>query len=241
VTAPRIYTPQPLTERAELELEQGAGRHLASVLRLRGGAEIVLFNGRGGEYRARIAALERRRVRVSVYDHDPVERESSLRLRLGIAISRGERMDWLVRKCTELGVAELSPLFSERTEVRLTGERAEKKLRHWRRIVISACEQCGRNRIPPVNPPQTLARWMERSSETCKLVLHRRGSRTAADIAAAEHIALLIGPEGGLSDAELAAATDAGFQSVSMGPRILRTETAPLAAVAILQHRWGDM
>ncbi len=237
---PRIYTPQALSPETTVELEPGPSQHLSRALRMQEGSELVVFDGRGGEYPAVIASLGKKRVTVSTGAHRQQEAESPLQVQLGIAVSRGERMDWVVQKATELGVSRISPLFSERTEVRLKGERAHKKVTHWQQIAISACEQCGRNRVPEVLPLQTVENWLPETRADLKLVLHHR----ADDIGAAgtpQSLALLVGPEGGLSATEIAAAEQQGFQSLKLGERVLRTETAPLAALAILQARWGDM
>ncbi len=241
MTGPRIYTVNALAVGAEIELEPGPSRHIGGALRLQAGAGITLFNGHGGEYQATIAASGRKCVRVLVNKHRKVEREAPLAVHLGIAVSRGDRMDWVVQKATELGVAEISPLLSERTEVKLSGDRADKKIYHWQQIVISACEQCGRNTVPLVHPLAKLADWSQQVEAQRKLVLHHREARSLSSLRRPDSLALLIGPEGGLSRPEIDGALQAGFTALSMGPRVLRTETAPLAALAIIQYRWGDM
>ena len=237
---PRIFTRQALKPESTVELEPGPSQHLSRVLRIQEGSELVLFDGRGGEYPSSISAVGKKQVTVSTGAHRQAERESPLWVHLGIAVSRGERMDWVMQKATELGVARITPLFSERTEVKLKGERAEKKVAHWQQIAISACEQCGRNQIPEVTPLQTLQSWLAEVQADLKLVLHHRADMKG-DTATPRSLALLVGPEGGLSDPEIAAAEHQGFQSLKLGDRVLRTETAPLAALAILQARWGDM
>ena len=238
---PRIYTGQTLRANTETELEPGPSRHLARVLRMRVGDSLILFDGRGGQYPATIHALDRNSVVASLGDFDATERESGLRLQLGIALSRGERMDWVIQKATELGVSSIALLVSERTEVRLKDEREQKKLRHWQQVAISACEQCGRNRLPVVHPLQPLQDWCQRVEADARLVLDPAAESSDPGAAAPASIALLVGPEGGFSAAEIAAATTAGFHSLQLGPRVLRTETAPLAAISLLQARWGDM
>jgi 16S rRNA (uracil1498-N3)-methyltransferase len=241
VTAPRIYTENNPGLGAELALEAGPSRHLAGALRLGVGAAVTLFDGNGGEYGAVITGVERKQVSVRIDSHQLKERESPLRIHLGISISRGERMDWIVQKATELGVTEISPLLSERTEVKLKGERAEKKIQHWRQVAISACEQCGRNRLPGIHPLQRIDAWSAGVQASCKLVLHHRSACTLGELETPTELALLVGPEGGLSSTEITAAEQLGFRPLALGPRILRTETAPLAALAILQSHWGDM
>lgn len=237
---PRIFTQQPLSAETTIELEPGPSQHLSRALRMQQGSQLVLFDGRGGEYPAVIATVDKKRVGVTVGKHRPIERESPLQVHLGIAVSRGERMDWVVQKTTELGIGRITPLLSERTEVKLKGERAQKKVVHWQQIATSACEQCGRNRVPEVTPLQTLQSWLPETQADLKLVLHHRAD-ISHDTPTPRSLILLVGPEGGLSDPEIAAAEQQGFQSLKLGDRVLRTETAPLAALAILQARWGDM
>jgi len=169
-----------------------------------------------------------------------LDMESPLRIEMGIAVSRGERMDWVVQKATELGVTAISPLFTERTEVKLKAERAAKKLRHWQQIAISACEQSGRNQLPTIADFKALPNWLSAVEADRKFVLHHRSDDHPGGEAPTS-VALLIGPEGGLSEAEIEAAMDAGFEAMRLGPRVLRTETAPLAALSVLQSRWGDL
>lgn len=238
---PRIYTEQSLQPNASITLGPGPSQHIARALRMRVGDPLVLFDGSGGQYPATISALDKKTVTATTGAFDEIERESGLGLHLGIAISRGERMDWVVQKATELGVNSISPLLSERTEVRLKGERAGKKVHHWQQVAVSACEQSGRNRIPTIEPLQTLDAWVAEAQAQLKLVLHPVADPVVERAGAPDNIALLVGPEGGLSAAELIAAEQAGFNPLQLGPRILRTETAPLAAIAVLQARWGDM
>ncbi len=240
---PRIYTEQPLSGQSGLELEPAPSAHIARAMRMGPGDALTLFNGLGGEYAAVIAAVSKKTVVVEIGDFRNTELESPLAIHLGIAISRGDRMDWVIQKATELGVSHVSPLVTERTEVKLKGERADKKIQHWRQIGIAACEQCGRNRLPHIEPLHALPDWLAATTGETKLVLHHRALR--ADSTSTEHkpskISLLIGPEGGLSELEIGLAEQAHFQALRLGPRVMRTETAPLAAIAILQSRWGDM
>ena len=238
---PRIYTGQALRGNTRIELEPGPGVHIARALRMREGDKLTLFNGEGGEYPGEIAAIGKKKVVVTTGAHRALELESDLRIHLGIAVSRGDRMDWVIQKATELGVDALTPLFTERTEVKLAGDRAAKKIHHWQQIAISACEQCGRNRLPVVQGLQDISHWLASTEGQRKFVLHHRADAIGAASDKPASIALLVGPEGGLADKEIAAAEQAGFQSLRLGPRILRTETAPLAAIAILQAHWGDM
>lgn len=238
---PRIHTARALQAGARIELEPDQAHYISRVLRMRAGDALILFNGSGGQYPATLATVAKNMVVVTTGDFEPVERESPLALHLGIAVSRGDRMDWVVQKATELGVHSITPLLSERTEVRLRGEREEKKLRHWQQVATSACEQCGRNRLPQILAPQSLAGWLQDVQADLRLVLHHTAVTRDPGPAPPRSVALLVGPEGGLSEEEIRAAEGAGFASLQLGPRVLRTETAPLAAIAILQARWGDM
>ncbi|MDC0089806.1 16S rRNA (uracil(1498)-N(3))-methyltransferase [Porticoccaceae bacterium] len=241
---PRIFTDQPLSSGANLALTGSAARHLVSALRMSVGQEITLFNGQGGEFAATLISTAKSQVEVGIGEHRDIDRESPLKMHLAIAVSRGERMDWIVQKATELGVTEITPLFSERTEVKLNGERLEKKLRHWQQVSISACEQCQRNRVPTINNALTLDQWLNQPNQEAqqlKLVLHHRSDKTLARHQPPKNVCLLVGPEGGLSDNEISRAMDKGFAALTLGPRVLRTETAPLAAISIMQSVWGDM
>lgn len=240
---PRIFTDQAIAP-GTLELEPDPSRHIARALRLREGAPLVLFNGQGGEYRATVMRVGKKTVDVEVGDYQPVSSESPLGVHLGIALSRGERFDWVVQKATELGVASIAPLFTEHTSVKLSGDRVGKKLAHWRQIAISACEQCGRNTIPGIHIPVTLSHWLAEAGSPVRWVLHTSSDAVKAamtDMPAPSSIDLLVGPEGGFSDTEIEAAVAAGFSALQLGPRILRTETAPVVALAIVQSRWGDL
>ena len=238
---PRIFTGQALAPDQVLDLEPGPGQHVARVLRMKPGDPLVLFDGSGGEFSATLQALEKKRVTVVLGERRGREAESPLWIHLGIAVSRGERMDWVMQKATELGASAITPLLTERTEVRLAGERSDKKLRHWRQVTISACEQCGRNRLPLLNQPQPVGEWLQDTQADYRLVLHHRAPSSPLPAGAPASLALLVGPEGGLSAVEIDRAEAAGYKSLALGPRVLRTETAPLAALAILQARWGDM
>ena len=238
---PRIYTAQPLGAGRDIALEPEASQHLSRALRMQAGDSAYLFDGSGAEYSATITSIEKKCVTLitgSAIEHDT---ESPLAINLGVAISRGDRMDLVVQKATELGVAEITPLFTERTEVKLSAERALKKCRHWQQIIVSACEQCGRNRLPKLHSPENLGQWLPHTQGDRKFVLHHRNTEDVDATTAPARIDLLIGPEGGLSQAEIDMAHTSGFEALSLGPRVLRTETAPLAALAILQARWGDM
>ncbi len=237
----RTYTTQKLGSNTTIMLEPEPSHHLARVLRLGVGDSLVLFDGGGGEYPGEITAADKKTVQVKTGAHRELDYESPLSIHLGIAVSRGERMDWIVQKSTELGVRSLTPLSTEHSGVKLSADRADKKIQHWQKIAVSACEQCGRNRLPTIYPVQTLNLWLESTVAERKFVLHHRAERNAGAGNAPAIIALLVGPEGGLSEQEIEAAEQAGYASFCLGPRVLRTETAPLAAMAILQAHWGDM
>lgn len=238
----RIHTTQRLHSNTVVALEPEPSHHLSRVLRLCAGDAVTLFDGHGGEYPCEITAIDKKHVSVMTGAHLPRDNESPLHIHLGIAVSRGERMDWIVQKSTELGVAALTPLLTEHTGVRLADERAEKKIQHWRQIAISACEQCDRNRLPEIHALQTLEQWLAATATAeRKFVLHHRADAIDVTGDPPASVALLIGPEGGLSASEITLAEQAGYVSLQLGPRVLRTETAPLAAIAILQGWWGDL
>ena len=239
----RVYAAQPLSAGQEVALPEAAAYHVARVLRLRPGAPLVLFDGSGADFRAEIAAVEGDRVRARVVERTAGLRESPLGITLVQAVSRGERMDWTLQKATELGVRSIQPVLSTRSVVRLDEQQAAKKRRHWQAIVAGACEQCGRSVLPEVRPPLDLARFLaEVPRDGQRLVLSPTGPASLAGLpGTAARVELLIGPEGGLDDAELTAAERAGFAPVRLGPRVLRTETAGIVALAVLQALWGDL
>ncbi len=203
---------------------------------------MVLFDGRGGEYLAHIERIERDRVFAELAGWNDVERESPLAITLVQALQAGEKMDFTIQKAVELGVRDFVPVESRRSVMRLAGERAAKRVAHWQGVSASACEQCGRNQVPLVAPLERLDQWLARPApaDTLRLMLAPDAPGTLADIAPAQKVQLLIGAEGGLDPQEVIAAQQSGFVAVRMGPRVLRTETAGLAAMAVLQALWGD-
>jgi 16S rRNA (uracil1498-N3)-methyltransferase len=239
---PRIYVSADLQTGATLGLEPEAARHVTRVLRLKPPAQLVLFNGRGGEYTARIANVRRDGVDVVIESFSERSVESPLHITLAQGISRGERMEYTIQKSVELGVAEIVPLFTERCMVTLKGERLYKRVHHWQGIVNSACEQCGRNTVPVVRTPHTLIDWLDSDTRDVKLILdpHAESAPGALQMPH-QPVMLLIGPEGGLSPAERSACLQAGYRGVRLGPRILRTETAAVAALSAIQLLWGDL
>jgi len=244
MSAPRFQVDAPLAAGAEIDLPERAARHVA-VLRLRAGDEVVLFSGQGGEHAAKLTLVARSGVRAKVGAFRDIGRESPLAITLAQCISAGDRMDLTLQKATELGVKKIVPLISERAVVRLKEERAERRLQHWRAVVAAACEQCGRNTIPDVAAPVDLHTWLAapeaRAADAARLVLAPTATTNLGAMLKAQTAILLIGPEGGLADHELVAAKSAGFTPIRLGPRILRTETAPLAAITALQVLWGDL
>ena len=240
---PRIYTDQPLRPGREVVLPEQAGEHVARVLRLERGHPLILFNGDGHEYDASLAALAKRSVTAAVTAIRSVDREAPLPLTLAQGIARGEKMDWILQKATELGVARIVPIITERTEVKLDEERAERRLAHWTSVVAGACEQSGRTRLPALEPPQRLDRWLGALGEAgLRLALLPDGEIHLRQLPQMENGAtLVVGPEGGLSDNDVALLAQTGFGGLRLGPRILRTETAGIAALAALQAVFGDL
>ena len=238
---PRFYCPVPMATGDAFSLPAGAARHV-QVLRLQPGDGITLFNGNatlGGEFEATVVRIGRSDVEVKIGRHHAIEREAARPVHLAVGMPANDRMDWLVEKATELGVASIQPLITERSVLRLSGERADKKQAHWQSIAVAACEQCGRNRVPVIHPVASLDAWLKTQQPSRGYLLSLRGGiiplREAADEEASlSALTFLSGPEGGLSDNEEAAARASGFTGVSLGARVLRAETAALAALTLL-------
>jgi 16S rRNA (uracil1498-N3)-methyltransferase len=239
----RVYVEAALTGGTRGLVSGNAANHIARVLRLGVGDAVTLFDGRGGEYAARIEALKKDAVEVAIGEHIAIERESKLAVTLAQGISRGERMDWVMQKATELGVQRIVPLITKRSVVRLDPGQAQKKLQHWRGIVIAACEQCGRNRVPELAAPRDLPEFLESAAQTgaMRILLSPTGALRIAAMMPINELTVLIGPEGGLAPEETQAALAQGYLAVQLGPRILRTETAAIAALAALQQALGDL
>ncbi|MDR2839421.1 MAG: 16S rRNA (uracil(1498)-N(3))-methyltransferase [Azonexus sp.] len=243
---PRFYCREPLASGASVDLPPPVARHATRVLRLPPGAAMILFDGRGGEYLAHIERIERDRVLARLADWRDIERESPLAVTLVQALQAGEKMDFTIQKAVELGVRDIAPVTSRRSVLRLSGERAGKRVAHWQGVAAAACEQCGRNQVPLVAPLEKLENWLARpAAGALRLMLSPEAEQTLADVSQvsqkADKIHLLIGAEGGLDPEEIIAARQAGFQAVRLGPRVLRTETAGLAALTALQLLWGDL
>lgn len=238
---PRIYVPDPITPQAPLTLDGNAANHIGRVLRLKPDAPLILFNGQGGEYPAVIRELGKRSVIVEVQAYQQRERESPLSITLVQGISRGERMDYTIQKSVELGVTRIVPVVTERTVVNLDDKRRDKRWQHWQGVIIAACEQCGRNRLPTLEAITDLPRALQTPGAGQRLLLDHRSEAHVQALEPAQQVCLLIGPEGGLSATERAQATAQGFTGIRLGPRVLRTETAALTAIAALQTLWGDL
>ena len=242
---PRLFTDQPLTPGDQVVLKGNVAQHLGRVLRARAGDHIALFNGDGQEFAATVLTVSKREVSVDIGEVATPQTESPVYTTLGLCLSKGDRFDWAIQKATELGVGAIAPLHSERVDFSIPQDRMKKRTTHWRQTAISACEQCGRVKVPSITPPQSLVSWVDNVSAEQKWVLHCAENRgayaSAVTRSAPRDAALLIGPEGGLTERELAAASAKGFQLLQLGPRVLRTETAPAAALSVLSVFWGEM
>lgn len=241
---PRFYCPQPLHPGATVDLPETVAHHL-HVVRQQPGAEMVLFNGAGGQARARLVEIGKRRATAEVVALEAVEAELPFPITLAQGLPEGSKMDWIVEKAVELGVSAIVPLAARRSVVKLAGERADKRLAHWQAVVVSASEQCGRNRLAEVAPVQDFNRWIaEPAPGVTRILLSPRADASLAAwarVTPARASCLLVGPEGGWSTEEEEAALAAGAIALSMGPRVLRTETAGLAALAMLAAAWGGI
>lgn len=239
----RIFQPVELVCGSDIQLDMRASHHLAVVLRARLNDVLTIFNGRGGEYKGVITQVNKKQVRVQIHDYIAREAESSLELCLAQGISRGEKMDYTIQKAVELGVKKIIPLFTERCTVKLDEERGAKRFQHWQSIIISACEQSGRNQIPELLLPMTLENSLRAVRADWYFVLSPKALSRLKEkpVQECQRVILLIGPEGGLSDEEISLACQRGFLPLSLGPRILRTETAAVAAITALQCSFGDM
>ena len=240
----RLHVEPTLATGTRIRLSDVASGHVTKTLRLAVDDPITVFDGSGGEYDATIARVARGAVEVDVGAHRPADRESMLQVELGQAICRGERMDLVVQKATELGVRAIHPLHSERTVVRLNPERARRRIAHWQAVAVHAAQQSGRTRVPDVARVEALDRWLARPEGGPAFLLSAHAATSISDLEPPEPgvtVRLLVGPEGGLAPGEVARARDAGFAELRLGPRVLRTETAALVALGVLQARWGDL
>ncbi|WP_434952930.1 16S rRNA (uracil(1498)-N(3))-methyltransferase [Shewanella sp. HL-SH4] len=242
---PRIYQAiDSLNIDQVVALDEDGAAHIGKVLRMGEGDQISLFCGDGNDYLAEITQSSKKNVSVKVLSATPNQSESPLDLHLGQVISRGDRMEFTIQKSVELGVTTITPLFSERCGVKLNGERLDKKIQQWQKIVISACEQSGRSVVPKIRPAMELSAWCQEQTQALKLNLHPRaahGINGLSQLGAQQKVRLLIGPEGGLSDQEIIMTEQFAFTDVLLGPRVLRTETAALTAITALQLKFGDI
>ena len=237
----RIYFDKKLVSGASIQLDSEVAHYLINVLRLKPDSEINLFNGDAGEFRGVIASGSKKEVVVHINEQLSQPSRSPLHLHLALGLSKGDRMDYAIQKSVELGVAEITPLYTEFNEVRFKDiARLRKKLVHWQKIAIAACEQCGSHGPPTINSPVALCELIKKESTANRLVLDKSGDNSLSETKKSEAIDLVVGPEGGLSAFELKN-LKSGYKVINMGPRILRTETAPIAALAILQSVYGDM
>ncbi|MFT5719124.1 MAG: 16S rRNA (uracil1498-N3)-methyltransferase [Oleiphilaceae bacterium] len=239
---PKIYTEARLSENTELTLHEQEAQHIVKVLRMKEGESLRLFNGSGEFYPATIIQTNKKSVVIKTSQAEKALSESTLHTHLGQVMSRGDRMDYVIQKSTELGINEITPLTSERCELKLNADRAEKRIKHWQQVAISAAEQCGRACVPKIHPILSVNEWVQQNkAQGLSLVLHHRDTQNLGAIQTTpSHVNLLIGPEGGLSEAEIKLATEATFIPSTFGPRVMRTETAPIACLSILQWLWGD-
>jgi len=241
---PRLHVPMPLAEGTEVDLHEATARHVRTVLRLKPGADLIVFDGRGNAHEATLARITRNGVRVEIGLPRSGDVEAPVPVTLALGISRGERMDLAVQKSVELGVSAIVPLVTERSVVRLDMDRAARRRDHWQEVAAGACEQCGRNHVPMVAPVTSLDRWIAAHPAGSLRLLPDPGATVGLrDVPApgGGGVTLLIGPEGGLGDGERNLATELGFTGVRLGPRVLRTETAVIAALASVMTLWGDL
>ena len=243
MSTPRFYCPNPLPAGHTIQLPENAAVHATRALRLQVGDQVILFNGDGYDYTGILTSVRKQEVSARIEQQQAKENESPLRITLAQAISSGDRMDFTIQKAVEMGVHSIQPISSQRSIVKLSGERADKRREHWQNVAISACEQSGRAYVPSLAAPLSLPQWLASADEfALKLTLDPLAQPSLAQLTAPTgSICLLIGPEGGLSEAEIRLAHDHGYQGVRLGPRILRTETAALATIAAMQALWGDL
>ena len=240
MTMPRIHCDLRLGPGAQFALDADAAQHVAKSLRLKAGDAIVVFDGRGGEYEATIQRIDRDRVDVKVGALRDAERESTLAIGLVQGLPEADKMDWIIQKAAELGAAWIQPVTCERSVVRLSGERAARREAHWRRVAVAATEQSGRTRVAEVRPTLNFMSWIAMPSEVARWMLDPKAAPLGARTSVPSPLELIVGPEGGFSERERSLLADRGAEPVSLGPRILRTETAPLAALAAIHALWGD-
>lgn len=239
---PRIYHPTAIVLQQQFALSPDAANHVGRVLRLKADHELVLFDGSGNDFHAKIVEVSKKQVTVQAYAQTAIDNESPLNIHLAQGISRGDKMDFTIQKSIELGVTEITPIFTERCGVKLSGERLEKKHMQWQKIAIAACEQSGRAIVPKVNQPVHLSEFLQQQTSQLKLNLHPKASTSVKTLTFTENgVRFIIGPEGGLSDHEIELANKADYTDIQLGPRVLRTETAALTLLTALQVQFGDL
>lgn len=240
---PRIYINAELSENQTLTLPDTSFQHLCKVLRLKSGHPLRVFNGQGGQYQATLCDVEKRSANIAIGEFEDLNNESAIKVTIGQTLSRGERMDYAIQKSVEAGVYAIQPLFSERCEVKLEDKRIEKRLAHWQQVAISAAEQCGRGVVPEVRMPVALEEWLPECNEMLKFTLHHHSAKPIKHyrLETDQQICLLIGPEGGLTEHEVQLSEKQGFNPITLGPRVLRTETAPVVALSVINTLWGDI
>jgi len=240
---PRIYVDLPLQENSIFDLPAASFQHLCKVLRLKNNHSLILFNGTGGQYKATLINVEKRSAQVSTEGFESLENESPIKVTIGQTLSRGERMDYAIQKAVEAGVYAIQPLFSARCEVKLNTERLDKKRMHWQQIAISAAEQSGRGHVPQIKEPIELLDWVGECKDMLKITMHHHSAKPLKNMSEPldKNISVLIGPEGGLTEEEVETSIKQGFQPVALGPRVLRTETAPIVILSCINLLWGDI
>jgi len=236
----RLWVDSLLQAGDQLILPAEAAHYVVNVLRLRLGAPLIIFNGQGGEYQAVLTEVQKKKAILNIGEHIAVERESALLLTLVQAVSRPEHMDYTMQKAVELGVTRIIPVISERSPP-LDKEKMTKREQHWQKILISACEQCGRNRVPMLYSVQLLTRWLDNPLNELGILLDPTASQTLSMVLQPQQLTILVGAEGGLTEHEITQASQAGYMRIRLGSRVLRTETAAIAILAICQAQWGDL
>lgn len=239
---PHIYQPGEINLNQTLALLPDAAGHITRVLRMGIGEQVCLFNGEGGEYLCELSEVSKKSASVKVIEFNDKDVESPLKIHLGQGISRGDKMDFTIQKSVELGVTEITPIFTERCGVKLSGDRLEKKHQQWQKIAISAAEQSGRNFITKIHAPIKIENWLAQKSDELKITLHPRAQHSIKTIPAPTNgLRFIVGPEGGFTDAEMLQTKNCGFMDIRLGPRVLRTETAALTVLSALQLQFGDL
>ncbi|MCJ8311887.1 MAG: 16S rRNA (uracil(1498)-N(3))-methyltransferase [Saccharospirillaceae bacterium] len=237
---PRIYIDTQINLDQILNLAKAPSHYLGSVLRMKEHDQVRVFNGDGGYYQCAVQFANKKNVSLNILQFFDESRESNLQTHIGLGMSLGDRMEYAIQKASELGVSQITPLITSRSELKLKGEKLQKKLNRWQQVAISSCEQNGRNVVPTINTPMLIEQFVELEQDSCKLVLHHRDATNIKDIEQNQNVCALIGPEGGLTQDEINLAIKHGFTATTLGPRILRTETAPVVLLSVLQTLWGD-